>query len=122
MARLYCVIGLYLNGKERPSLASDGDGRPIVFDTKENAQDILPVIGEHRPCVWNDAGDRVTWTIIEPGKPSRAVIIEDYDPYDAPSGINVLSETHGMDWRHHSHWTTVFVPPTRKGRPHFAVA
>jgi hypothetical protein len=76
----------------------------VIFDTPQDARDMLPRLGPGRIARWSDS-DTICWLDIDPEGISRAVVLWDYNPYDAPHG---RSEAKYMDWKHHINWLYVF--------------
>lgn len=94
-------------------LATD-DSRVIVFDTVAQAQQYLPRLGNGRPTRWRGP-EEAFWI---PGTAeeftlgvNRAVIVTEYDPYNIPAGLPILSEVRSREWRHHVHVSQIAQRP-----------
>jgi len=93
------VIGVWFRGEEHPTLLSAND-RIIVFDTPQMARDFMPRLGGGRPTCWKDA-DSAYWPILTKTGINRAVVLWNYDPYNAPNG---RAESRLHEWQHHIIW------------------
>jgi hypothetical protein len=97
---VYSVIGVWFQGEEHATLLAMDD-KILVFDTPQMARDYLPRLGSGRRTLW-DGEDNVCWAELTPDGINRAVVLWDYDPYDAPYG---RSESRLHEWQHHVIWT-----------------
>src|SRR5438128_5587066 len=96
---VYTVIGVWFRGEEHPTLLSSND-RIIVFDTPQMARDFTHRLGGGRRTMWASEDDAF-WPVLTPTGVNRAVILWNYDPYDAPHG---RSESRLHEWKHHIIW------------------
>lgn len=103
----YAVVGIYPLGGGKPQLMTS-HGKIVLFDTREIAQGVIPLLGAGRRYTWSADGDTITFLEVDPAGVNRAVILTEYDPYDLPPGMPVPSETRLMDWRNHVMWSYVF--------------
>ena len=99
----YTVLGIYEFGANDPSLFSDKEGRIVVFDTLMQARHFVPRLGGGRPTTWS-GDDKAHWGGMQPGLPSRVVLIDRYDVYNLPPNHPVRSEAKSIDWRNHTHY------------------
>lgn len=100
----YAAIGIYKPGENHPSLMCF-ENKVVVFDHAEMAKQALPLLGNGRICCWDTDGETVFFTPIEPDGINRACVLTNYDVYNLPPGLPVLSETKLMAWKHHIIWS-----------------
>ena len=103
----YAALGIYKAGQNKPSLLSV-NGRVVVFDTPEMAKNVVPVLGEDRPCTFSADGESAYFLPLDPNGVNRVVVLTDYDPYNLPSGLPMRSETRLTEWKGHVMWHLVF--------------
>lgn len=119
----YVVIGLYPSGAAHSAgpvdpaeAASSGarlmavDGKIVLFDTVEIAQQWIPQLGMGRQTHFSRDGETAYWTPMDPNGINRAVLLTGYNPHSLPPNMpgGILSETLGREWRHHVMWSAAF--------------
>lgn len=112
-APAYAAIGIYLAGKDRPTLMT-ANGKVILFDTPGVAKDFLPIVGGGRLPSLSADGEEVCFLPIDPDGVNRACVLTGYDPYNLPPGLPIRSETRGLDWRSHIHWAAWWRDPAQR--------
>ena len=75
-----------------------------MFDTPQMARDYAPRLGGGRQAFWPSSDD-IMWYELNSTGINRAVILWDYDPYDAPHG---RSESRLHEWKNHIMWQNAF--------------
>lgn len=106
--RRYCVCGVHwADAPDAPEFLAV-DGKIVLFDTLEQARDVLPALGRGRFSAWDADRETLFFTpLVRPGEGfNRLAIWTGYDPFDVPNGFRskgVWSEAQGRDWKHHVH-------------------
>lgn len=100
----YCAVGVYDGQGDKPVLMSTG-GKVIVFDTKSIAQETLPILANGRDWAWDATGEHLWFFPLDEDKVNHLCIFTDYDVYNLPAGLPVVSESRGLDWKRHIIWT-----------------
>lgn len=112
----FAIICIYPPGQSDPTPITV-NGKLVIFDHAEQARNYIYLFGNSRETVF-DTLDSVHWTPLKFDQPNRALIVTEYDPYNAPANwdatkhdgtkYRIRSETHGMEWKHHIHAAYVF--------------
>lgn len=90
-------------GKPRDwQIAADPQGRVIVFDNKQIAQDWMPLLSNDRLTIWDDlAYESCHFEPLDPNCFNRGMILHPYPIYNLPPGHPVPSETRLRGWKWH---------------------
>ena len=97
------AVAIYKPGSDNPSLMSNGRGQVLVWDHAEQARHWLPLFGCGRVTTWSADRETAFFHPIDPHGINRVAIVTDYDPFNLPPGMPVLSEAHGRAWKYHQH-------------------
>lgn len=74
----------------------------VVFDAPVNAVDFAyKFCGPGRLMTVSEDGEHFFYHPIVVGQINQGCVIRGYDPYHAPSGLGITSETHGRAWKTH---------------------
>jgi hypothetical protein len=103
----YCIVLVHY--ADRPGGSGQPlcvEGKVVIFDTLEQARDVVPRLGGARMEAWDRDREVIYFTPLVRTGFNKLTIATGYDPYDVPNGwraMGVYSEAAGRDWRHHCH-------------------